>query len=79
MKVINCLTYQYKGWCKSKKIQNSKPKYICDRMRTFDRYRNMIFYTRPQIIFFATPAQEEMWFDIIQRIHAQGFKTFDMD
>ena len=69
----------YKTWCKSKKIKRSKPKYICDRTSTYDRQRKMIFYTCPQLVFIANPAQEEMWFDIIRKIREKGFETFDIN
>ena len=71
----------YKGWCKSKNVKRSKPKYICDRRRSDGTF---IFYTDPQvkypqIIFRADKGQEALWYEIKNRIFQCGFASFDWD
>jgi hypothetical protein len=68
----------YKSWCKSKSIKKSKPKYICDRTKS-DGWRKMIFHTNPKITFVADPSQEELWFNILNSICLQGYRSFDFD
>ena len=67
----------YKGWCKSKNIKKSKPKYICDRTKS-DGWK-LIFYTNPRITFYADPSQEEFWIEVLNEIASQGFPSFDWD
>ncbi len=67
----------YKGWCKSKSIKKSKPKYICDRTKA-ERWK-LIFYTNPQITFYSDPSQEEFWIEVLNKITLQGFPSFDWD
>ena len=67
----------YKGWCKSKNIKKSKPKYICDRTKS-DGWK-LIFYTNPQITFYADKRNEKLWIEIINKITLQGYQTFDWD
>ena len=67
----------YKGWCKSKNIKRSKPKYICDRTKA--EGWKLIFYTNPQIIFYSDPSEEELWIEILNKITLQGFPSFDWD
>lgn len=67
----------YKGWCKSKSIKKSKPKYICDRTKA--EGWKLIFYTNPRITFYADPSQEEFWIEVLNEIASQGFPSFDWD
>ncbi len=67
----------YKGWCRSKYIKRSRPKYICDRTKS--EGWKLIFYTNPQIIFYADPSEEELWIEIINKITLQGYRTFECD
>ncbi len=67
----------YKGWCKSKGIKKSKPKYICDRTKS--EVRRLIFYTNPQITFYAELCEEELWFETLNKIAFQGYRSFDLD
>ncbi len=67
----------YKGWCKSKSIKKSKPKYICDRTKA--KGWKIIFHTNPQIIFHADASQEELWISILNSIYLQGYSSFDFD
>ena len=67
----------YKGWCKSKSIKKSKPKYICDRTKA--EGWKLIFYTNPQITFYSDPSEEELWIEILNKITLQGFPSFDRD
>jgi len=64
----------YKGWCKSKNIKISKPKYICDRTGW-----KLIFYTNPEITFYADSSKEELLIEIINKITFQGFRAFNCD
>ncbi len=66
----------YKSWCKSKNIKRSKPKYICDRIKT--EGWKLIFYTNPKITFYSDPSEEELWIEILDKITLQGFPSFDM-
>jgi len=65
----------YKGWCKNKHIKKSKPNYICDRTKT--EGWKLIFYTNPQITFYATPSEEELWIEVLNKITMQGYSSFD--
>jgi len=65
----------YKGWCKSKSIKKSKPKYICDRTKA--EGWKLIFYTNPQITFYSDPSEEKLWIEILNKITLQGFPSFD--
>ena len=67
----------YKGWCKSKNLKKSKPKYICDRIKG-DVWK-LVFYTNPQITFFTDPSNEELWIDILNQMTLQGFPSFDQN
>ena len=67
----------YKGWCKSKSIKRSKPKYICDRTKA--EGWKLIFYTNPRIAFYSDPSEEELWIEILNKITLQGFPSFDRD
>ena len=67
----------YKGWCKSKSIKSSKPKYICDRTKA--EGWKLIFYTNPQITFYSDPSEEELGIEILNKITLQGFSSFDWD
>ena len=67
----------YNGWCKSKSIKKSKPKYICDRTKA--EGWKLIFYTNPQITFYSDPSEEELWIEILNKITLQGFPSFDRD
>lgn len=67
----------YKGWCKSKSIRKTKPKYICDRTKS-DVWK-IIFHTNPQITFYADASQEELWVNVLNSICLQGYSSFDFD
>ena len=67
----------YKGWCKSKSVKKSKPKYICDRTKS-DGWK-ITFHTNPKITFHADPSQEGLWISVINSIHLQGYSSFDFD
>ena len=67
----------YKGWCKSKSIKRSKPKYICDRTKA--EGWKLIFYTNPKITFYSDPSEEELWIEVLNKITLQGFPSFDWD
>jgi len=67
----------YKCWCKSKNVKKSKPKYICDRTKS-DGWK-LIFYTNPQITFYADPSEEELWIEILNKITQHGYPSFDWD
>ena len=67
----------YKGWCKSKSVKKSKPKYICDRTKS--NGWKIIFHTNPKITFHAAPSQEELWISVLNSIHLQGYSSFDFD
>ncbi len=67
----------YKGWCKSKSIKKSKPKYICDRTKA--EGWKIIFYINPHITFHADASQEELWISVLNNIHLQGYSSFDFN
>lgn len=67
----------YNGWCKSKRIQKSKPKYICDRTKS--EGWKLVFHTNPQITFYSDSSEEELWIEILNKITLQGYPSFDMD
>ena len=67
----------YKGWCKSKSIKRSKPKYICDRTKA--EGWKIIFHTNPQVTFYSDPSEKELWIEILNKITLQGFPSFDWD
>lgn len=67
----------YKSWYKTKSIKKSKTKYICDRTKS--EGWKLIFYTNPQITFYADPSKEELWIEVISKITSQGYQTFDFD
>jgi len=67
----------YKGWCKSKAIKKSKPKYICDRIKS--NGWKIIFHTNPKIVFYADPSQEELWINVLNSMNLQGYPSFDFD
>lgn len=67
----------YKCWCESKNIKKSKPKYICDRTKT--EGWKLVFYTNPQITFYSSSDEEELWIEILNKITLQGFPSFDKD
>ena len=66
----------YKGWCKSKAVRRSKPKYVCDRAKS---QKKIFFYTEHKIAFFAEEGEEALWIDILNRIQLQGYSSFDID
>ena len=67
----------YKGWCKSKNIKKSKPKYICDRTKSEEW--KIIFYTNPQIVFYTDASEETLWIEILNKITLQGYPSFDVN
>lgn len=67
----------YKGWCKSKGVKRSKPRYVCDRTRA--EGGQIIFYTNPKIIFTAADGEEQLWAEILNKITSLGFASFDWD
>lgn len=67
----------YKGWCKSKSIKKSKPKYICDQTKA--EGWKLIFYTNPQITFYSDTIREELWIEVLNKITLQGFSSFYCD
>ena len=67
----------YKGWCKSKSIKKSKPKYICDQTKA--EGWKLIFYTNPQITFYSDTIGEELWIEVLNKITLQGFQSFYCD
>jgi len=69
----------YKGWCRSKGIRKSTPKYICDRTRTKTNERQLIFYTNPHVIFYVECINEKRWIDNLNKIVLYGYATFDME
>jgi len=73
---INCYE-AYKGWCKSKSVKKSKPKYICDRTKS--NGWKIIFHTNPKITFYSDPSQEELRMNVLNSIRLQGYSSFDFD
>lgn len=68
----------HRCWCRKYRVNQSKPRYVCDRTNVGGE-RKMIFYGNPRIVVVANKEQEDLWFDLIEKMKSVGYFTFDID
>lgn len=66
----------YECWCKKYRVENPSSQYVCDRIN-IDGERKMIFYGNPRIIVVANKEQEELWFDMKNKMVKLNYYSFD--
>ena len=68
----------YRIWRKKHRVNKSASRYVCDRT-VIDGERRMVFYGNPRVTVIATEQQEELWFELIEKMKAYGYYSFDGD
>ncbi len=68
----------YRYWCKKHYAIKSNLRYVCDKTR-IDGERRIIFYGNPSIIVVANKEQEDLWFEMIEKMKTFGYFAFDID
>lgn len=71
-------TDAYRKWCKKYRVNKPDLRYVCDRTN-IDGERKIIFYGNPRIIIVANKEQEDLWFEMIEKMKSFGYFAFDRD
>lgn len=68
----------HRCWCRKYRVNRPNLRYVCDRTN-INGERRMIFYGNPRIIVIANKEQEDLWFEMIEKIKSFGYFVFDRD
>jgi hypothetical protein len=70
--------YAHRCWCRKYLVQQPKLRYVCDRTNLGGEIR-MIFYGNPRIVVVANMEQEDLCFELIEKMKSVGYFAFDTD
>ena len=68
----------HKCWCGKYRVNKPNLRYVCDRTN-IDGERRMVFYGNPRIVVVANEEQENLWFELIEKMKSVGCFAFDID
>ncbi|MBQ2729813.1 MAG: hypothetical protein IJF69_03475 [Clostridia bacterium] len=68
----------HRCWCRKYRVNKPNQRYVCDRTN-LDGKRRMVFYGNPCIVVVANKEQEDLWFELIEKMKSVGYYSFDID
>ena len=68
----------HRCWGLKYRVNKPNQRYVCDRMN-LDGERRMLFYGNPRIVVVANKEQEDLWFELIEKMKSVGYYSFDID
>ena len=68
----------HRCWCRKYRVNKPNQRYVCDRTN-LDGERRMFFYGNPRIVVVANKEQEDLWFELIEKMKSFGYFAFDID